>query len=94
MFPLIVHLPLMSRSKAFGPHLGAGGLNGLYQHTYEHNCAQVMSMAEGLRVEHGNGLSVPSAIVCISAKEGTGVKLVREALEPLLSSLAGNSDRI
>lgn len=49
-------------------------------------------MAEGLRTEHGDGLSVPSAIVCISAKEGTGVELVREALEPLLASLTGDTD--
>lgn len=55
-------------------------------------CVQVMSMAENLRAEHGDNLSVPSTIVCISAKEGTGVEQVREALEPLLASLTGDTD--
>ena len=49
-----------------------------------------MSMAEKLRDEHDEGLSIPSAIVSISAKERTGVQQVSEALEPLLAELKGN----
>ena len=49
-------------------------------------------MAVGLRAEHGDDLSVPTTIVCISAKEGTGVDLVRQALEPLLAALTGDTD--
>ena len=41
-------------------------------------------MAAKLQAEHGDNVSLPAAVVCVSAKEGMGVKGVSAALEALL----------
>ena len=52
-------------------------------------CLQVLGIAEKLRDEHGDGITSPAAVVCISAKEGTGVQGISAALEPLLADYSG-----
>ena len=52
-------------------------------------CVQVLGIAARLRDEHGDGITSPVAIVCISAKEGTGVQGISAALEPLLADCGG-----
>ena len=47
---------------------------------------QVLNIAARLRDEHGDGISLPAVVVCISAKEGTGVDGISAALEPLLAN--------
>ena len=41
-------------------------------------------MAAKLQAEHGDTVSLPAAVVSVSAKEGTDVQDVSAALEPLL----------
>ncbi len=46
---------------------------------------QVLGVAAKLQAEHGDSVSLPAAVVCVSAKEGMGVQGVSAALEPLLN---------